>query len=78
MFFQSQAIGVRQYPDSLSAMGRARIGSGYNRPDCIHPERGKVGEDDIESASNESWAVFNECVAGSYFANNPGKFFPES
>ena len=78
MFFQSQAIGVRQYPDSLATMGRARIGSGYNRPDCIHPERGKVGEDDIESPKSEHWAVFHEDEAGSNVANNPGKFFPES
>ena len=59
-------------------MGSTSLDCGYNLPDRIHPERGKVTEDGIESPSNESWAVFNECVAGSYFANNPGKFFPES
>lgn len=74
----SCAEGVRQNPDAFPAMGRTRIGCGYNFPFRIEPERGKVSEDDIESAKSEHWAVFNECEAGSYHPQDAGEFAPES
>jgi hypothetical protein len=54
----------------------ANIGRGNNSPFRIVPERGKVTEHPVESSRNESWAVFNECEAGSYFANDAGHFVP--
>jgi hypothetical protein len=59
-------------------MRSAGVGCGYNRPFRIVPQRGKVTEDDIEPSKSEHWAVLNECVAGSYHPNDPGKFGPKS
>lgn len=69
---------VGQDPDAFPSVRSANLGRGYNFPFRIEPERGKVSEDDIESAKSEHWAVFNECEAGSYHPQDAGEFAPES
>ena len=38
----------------------------------------KITKDGVKPSKSEHWAVFNECVSGSYLPNNPCHFFPES
>jgi hypothetical protein len=59
-------------------MRGTNVDRSHNSPLRIKPERGKVGEHSVKSANNECWAILNECVAGSYFANDPGHVMPHS
>lgn len=54
------------------------MGRGYNAPFRIEPQRGKVAKHSVESSKSEHWGILHEHVAGSYFANDAGHFFPES
>jgi hypothetical protein len=59
-------------------MGRADIGSSHHTPARIHPQRGKVAQHSVESSNSKHWAVLNECVSGSYLANDASEFAPEA
>lgn len=72
------APGVGHNPDSLPPVRRSGVGSGYNSPARIKPQRGKVRNDSVPSSNNKHWAVLNECVAGSYFAKDPGELAPQA
>jgi hypothetical protein len=76
--WQSLAEGVGQNPDSLTLMVGTNIGRSQHSPPCIKPERGKVTQHPVESSSNESWAVFNVCEAGSNLANDAGHVVPHA
>jgi hypothetical protein len=51
-------------------MRRTDIGSSQHCPLAVIPERGQVTEDNSESSSKQSWAVFHEDESGSNFAND--------
>jgi hypothetical protein len=74
----SLAAGVAQNPNALSLVLGANIGRSQHSPSRIKPERGKVSKHPVKSSINESWAVFNVCEAGSYFANDAGHVVPHS
>jgi hypothetical protein len=76
--FTSVALIVGKYPDSLTLVRCAGMVRSDNSPFRIEPHRGKVTEHPLKSSTNEHWAVFNECVLGSYFANDPSHFMPEA
>ena len=59
-------------------MGRTNVGSGYNAPSTVVPQRGKVAKDCSKSSSNQHWAVFHEDVARSYFPNDTRHVLPHS
>jgi hypothetical protein len=72
---------VGHKPESVALVGRSNVGSSQHCPAAVIPERGQVTEDNSESPSKESWAVFHEHVSGSNFANDarhvgphPGSF----
>jgi hypothetical protein len=46
-------------------VGGAHVGSSYNTPPDIHPQRGKVGEDGIESQSKVPCDVLKDAESGS-------------
>jgi hypothetical protein len=52
--------------------------SSQHCPFTVIPERGQITEHSSESASNESWTVFHERIAGSNLANDPRHVRPES
>jgi hypothetical protein len=72
------APGVAQDVDPLPAVRRSNVARSKTVPSRIEPERGKVGEDGIESSSNESCDVFNEHVAGSNQAHGVPHGLPEA
>jgi hypothetical protein len=59
-------------------MGRSSIGSSYTAPPSIEPHVGKIGEDGIESETNDCCDVFKEQVARSNDASNADDFGPEA
>ena len=65
-------------PDSVTPVIRADFACRYTSPLRVIPHAGKVTDDSVKSSTNEHWAVLNEAVAGSYFANNPGKVLPHA
>jgi hypothetical protein len=74
----AQVSGVRHNPDSFAEMGRTHIGCGYNLPFRIIPDAGKVADNSSKPSMNEHWYVLNECVSGSYSANEPEHFKPKT
>jgi hypothetical protein len=72
------ASGVGNNPDSVSAVGRTNVGCRNNSPLRIEPQRGKVGEDNVESSKSEHWAVFNVCVSRSYLPNDSRHVLPHA
>jgi hypothetical protein len=69
---------VGNNPEPVALVRSANIGRSEHTPSRIEPERGQVGEHSSESASNEHWAVFHECVSRSNFANDARHFAPEA
>ena len=59
-------------------MGRTQIGCGYNLPFRIIPDLGKIADNSSKPSMKEHWYVLNECVAGSYSANEPEHFKPKT
>jgi hypothetical protein len=74
----SEAFGVGKNPDSLPDVGSAGVGSRYNSPPTVVPQRGQVSENSSEPPRSECWAVFHERKSGSYLANDPRHFGPEA
>ena len=72
------ALGVGNNPDSVAPVRGTNVCCRYNSPVRIKPQRGKVGEDSVEPSNSEHWAVLNECVLGSYFANDSRHVLPQS
>lgn len=54
------------------------VGSGYNSPRTVIPQRGKVAKDSHAASKSECWRVFHEDVGRSYVANDADLFAPES
>jgi hypothetical protein len=53
-------------------------GRRYNVPFTIIPDFGKVTEDGFKvSRANKTWDVLQECVSGSYFANDSDGIRPQ-
>jgi hypothetical protein len=69
---------VGNNPDSFAFVIQAGGVRSNTSPACIVPQRGKVAQHSVESSKSKNWRVLNECVAGSYFAQDAGKLFPES
>lgn len=65
-------------PDPFPQVRSSGVGSGNNSPPRRKPQRGKVRNDSVPSSKSKHWAVLNECVAGSYLANDPGEFTPQA
>jgi hypothetical protein len=59
-------------------MWGANVGSWYAVPLRVIPERGQIGEDDIEAPNKESWRVFQDDEQRSKFANQTGDFGPKA
>jgi hypothetical protein len=77
--FHSLAIGVGTHkPESFAAVRGSNIGSSEHCPSAVIPERGQVTEDNSESPSKQSWAVFHERETGSNFANDPRHVSPHA
>src|SRR5690606_24673782 len=74
----SSATGVCHNPDSFAPVGCTSVGSRYNSPATVVPQRGQVSENSSEPPRSECWAVFHERVSGSYFANDPRHFGPQA
>lgn len=70
--------GVGHNPYSVAEMGGANVGSWYAVPLRVIPERGQVGEDDIEAPNKEGWRVFQDDKRGSKFPNQTGDFGPKA
>jgi hypothetical protein len=68
---------VGNNPDSFALVIQAGGVRSNTSPACIVPQRGKIAQHSVESSKSKNWRVFNECVAGSYFAQDAGKFGPE-
>jgi hypothetical protein len=56
----------------------ANIGRSQHSPPAAIPERGQITEDNSESPSKESWTVFHESEARSYFANDARHVGPQA
>lgn len=54
------------------------VGCGYNSPDAVIPQRGKVAKDSHSAAKSERWRVFHEDDGGANVANDSGLFAPKS
>jgi hypothetical protein len=63
---------------SRKALKPYGVGSRYNAPSRIVPQRGKVANDSDPSPNSEHWRVFHEDEARLYLANNSPHFAPES
>tara|TARA_B100000929_G_scaffold271237_2_gene241980 strand:- start:7099 stop:7848 length:750 start_codon:yes stop_codon:yes gene_type:complete len=71
-------VGVGHNPDSLSPVRGAQVICSQHSPLRIEPQLGQVSENSSEPARSESWAVFHEDEAGSYFANDPSHLAPQA
>jgi hypothetical protein len=71
-------LGVGQDPHAVASMRGTNIGRSVSRPFRIVPERGKVFQDDFQSASSQEGTVFNERPLRAGFTDDAGKLFPES
>jgi hypothetical protein len=67
---------LRDHEEPLAPMRRTNVGSSQREPDRIIPAGGKVTEDDVEPASNESCDVLHEHEARSKYANDPRVLSP--
>ena len=74
----SSATGVCQNPNSLSLVRCPGIVCAQHSPSRIIPQRGQVAKHSVEASNSKHWRVFHEDESGSYFANDSGKFSPES
>jgi hypothetical protein len=70
--------GVGHNPYSIAEMWGASVGSWNAVPLRVIPERGQIGEDDIEAPNKESWRVFQDDEQRSKFANQTGDFGPKA
>jgi len=73
--------GVRYLPENPNPVSLVRssdVGSAQSDPCRIIPERPKIGEDDVQSSTNERWRVFHEDESRSNIANNTSELPPES
>jgi len=70
--------GVGQNEHPLSVVQQSVLATAKQSPSCIHPHAGKVCNDSVESSNSKHWRVFNECEAGSYFANDSPHFSPKA
>lgn len=68
--FHSLAVTVGNEKQSSPFVGRSHIGRGYREPDRIHPERGKVPKDGIESCGSKADDILHDCESGSNFAKD--------
>jgi hypothetical protein len=67
------AVGVGHFsnkPEPIPLVRRSDIGRSQHCPPAVIPERGQVTEDNSEPSSKQSWTVFHEHEAGSYFASD--------
>jgi hypothetical protein len=55
--------------DPSPAVGSAGIGSSYNAPACVIPQRGKISEDGVESQGKVPCDVLQQESSGSKNAN---------
>ncbi len=86
--FASFEFGVNTLsvnPDALPEVINARsskrpdgVGSGYNSPAAVIPQRGKVRKDSHPASNSECWRVFHEHDCGSNVANDSRLFPPKS
>jgi len=58
-------------------VGCAGIGSGYNAPLRVIPQRGKVTNNDGSINANDVWHIFQQHRSGSYLANDTLEFGPQ-
>lgn len=65
-------------PPPLAQVRSASIGSGYNRPARVIPQRGQVSDDGPDvSGINDAWHVFQKRKSRSYSANDPACVRPQ-
>jgi hypothetical protein len=70
-------LAFREDEEAVAVMRGAEGGSWYAVPDCVVPARGQVGEYGVEAESKVACDVFQECVLGSYCANDAVHLGPE-
>jgi hypothetical protein len=75
---QSVASGVGNNPDSETAVIESGVVSAKHSPFRIKPQFGQVSKYSSKPARSENWRVFHKRELRSYFANDPGKFSPQS
>lgn len=73
----SLAVGERHEEESVAMVRRSNIGRSESAPLSIIPERGKVFEDDFESARAERGNVFNEDQSRLNLLDDSGELLPE-
>jgi hypothetical protein len=77
MSFQSRAVGVGSDEDTGATVGSSGIGSSYNEPSRVIPERGKVPKDIGKSQREVSGDVLQDDESRSQRANGGGNVGPE-
>jgi hypothetical protein len=70
-------LAFREDEDAIAVVRGADGGSWYAVPDCVVPARGQVCEYVSESEAKVPCDVFQECVLGSYVANDAVHLGPE-
>jgi hypothetical protein len=59
-------------------MGGSDVGSRYNFPFRVIPDRGKISKHSVKPSTKEHWDVLHNHVAGSKLANDSEHLGPES
>jgi len=75
--FQSRAVWVGSDEDAGATVGSSGIGSSYNEPARVIPERGKVPKDIGKSQREVSGDVLQDDESRSQRANGGGNVGPE-